>query len=127
MQSRHRVDRMRFAADRQTIDAELEFRADLLEGRVGAFTTGQAVGKNADMMATFGLSRSKIEDVTKDSTDRRADRVQDTERLLRSIRHSQNQRSPTTTVSPGFIRVVGGTSATDVPSPMVRVRRIPSR
>jgi hypothetical protein len=48
--------------------------------------------------------------VTEDSTDRRAHRVQDTKRLIWRFGHAQNQRSPTSTVSPGLIAVPSGTT-----------------
>ena len=72
----------RFAVNRQTMNAELEARRDLLQGRLGAFAAGQAVGDDADMVAAVGLSVGEVEDVTEDSADRRAHRVQDTKRLI---------------------------------------------
>jgi len=60
-------------------------------------------------VTAVGLSVGDIEDMTKDAADRGADRVQDTKRLIRSGGHDQNQRSPTSTVSPGLIGVPSGT------------------
>jgi hypothetical protein len=48
--------------------------------------------------------------MTKNAADRRARRVQDTKRLTFNERHDQNQRSPTSTVSPGLMEVPGGTT-----------------
>ena len=73
---------MRFAADGEAMDAELEARRDLRQRRLGAFAAGQAVGDDADMMAAVGLAVGEIEDVTEDAADRRAHRVQDTKRLI---------------------------------------------
>jgi hypothetical protein len=53
-------------------------------------------------VAAVGLSLGEIEDVADDSANRRADRMQDTKRLIRGLRHVQNQRSPARTVSPGL-------------------------
>ena len=46
------------------------------------FAAGKAVGDDADMMAAVGLAVGEVEDVTEDSADRRANRVQDTKRLI---------------------------------------------
>jgi hypothetical protein len=48
--------------------------------------------------------------MAEDSADGRACRVQDAERLAFHLRHDQNQRSPTSTVSPGLREVPGGTT-----------------
>jgi hypothetical protein len=48
--------------------------------------------------------------VTEDSADRRANRVQDTKRLIWFVGHRQNQRSLTRTVSPGLNEVPSGTT-----------------
>ena len=70
---------------------------------IGAFAAGEAVGDDADMMAAIGLTVGEIQDVPENAADRRARRVQDTKRLTFNHRHDQNQRSPTSTVSPGPI------------------------
>jgi len=67
----------------------------------GAFATVQAVGDDADVVAAIGLAVGEVQDVTEDSTDRRAHRVQDTKRLIGSRGHDQNEHSPTSTVSVG--------------------------
>src|SRR3984957_5312203 len=99
------------AVNGETVDAELEAGRDLLQRRLGALAAGQAVGDDDDMVAAVGLSVGEVQDVTKDSADRRAHRVQDTKRLIRRHRHDQNHRSPTSTVSPGLIGVPSGTTA----------------
>lgn len=45
------------------------------------------------------------------AADRRAHRVENTKWSVRNLGHRQNQRSPTTIVSPGRIIVFGGTVA----------------
>ena len=73
---------MRLAVNGEAMNAELQARRDLGQRRLGAFAAGQAVGDNADMVAAVGLSVGEVEDVTEDSADRRAHRVQDTKRLI---------------------------------------------
>ena len=111
MQRCHDIDRMGFPVDCKAINAEFEFRADLPEGCVRTFTASQAVSENTDLMAALGLSCSEIEDVTKYSAHRRANGMQNAERRIGRLGHRQNQRSATTTVSPGFRSVPGGTTA----------------
>jgi len=48
----------------------------------GPFAPGQAVGDKADMVALFGLTIGKIQDMAKDSADRRAHRMEDTKWLI---------------------------------------------
>ena len=84
------------------MNAELEARGDFRQRLLGAFAAGEAVGDDADVMAAVGLAVGEIEDMTEDAADRRARRVQDTKRLAFDHRHDQNQRSPTSTVSPGL-------------------------
>src|ERR1035437_3441385 len=100
----------RFAADGETMNAELEAGRDLRQRCLGAFAAGQAVGDNADMVAAVGPSAGGGQDVAEDSADRRAHRVQDTKRLGWNHGHDQNQRSPTRTVSPGLSAVPSGTT-----------------
>src|ERR1044072_2837453 len=75
----------------------------------------------------MGLSIGDIEDVAKNSADRRAHRVQNTKRLIGSAGHDQNQRSPTSTVSPGLIGVPSGTTARTEPPASVWVSVTRSR
>ena len=63
------------------MNAEHEAGRDLRQRRRGAFAAGQAVGDNADMVAAVGLPVGEVQDVTEDSADRRAHRMQDTKRL----------------------------------------------
>src|SRR3974390_935587 len=60
---------VRLAVDRQTPNAELEARCDLSKRRVGAFTAGEAIGDNADVVARIDLAVGEIENVTKNSAD----------------------------------------------------------
>ena len=113
---------MRFAVNGEAMHAKLEARRDLGQCRFGAFAAGEAVGDDADVMAAVGLSVGEIEDVAEDAADRRAHRVQDTKRLIWKSRHDQNQRSPTSTVSPGLIAVPSGTTTRIEPEPSVWVR-----
>src|SRR5882672_3993678 len=105
-----RIGRKQLAADSEPMDAELEPRRNLVKRRLGAFAAGEAIGDYADMVAAVGLAVGKIEDVPEDSADRRAHRVQDTKRLIWNRGHDQNQRSPTSTVSPGPSAVPSGTT-----------------
>ncbi len=82
MRPYQKVGGMRLAVNGETVNAELEARRDFLQRRLGAFAAGQAVGDNADVVAAVGLSVGEVEDVTEDSADRRAHRVQDTKRLI---------------------------------------------
>ena len=99
-----------FTVDGNTSNAELEARRNLRQRRLGTFAAGQAVGDDADMVAAIGLSIGNVQDVTENSADRRAHRMQDTKRLIYSLWHAQNQRSPTRTVSPGLTAVPSGTT-----------------
>ena len=110
MRPYQRVGRKRLAADREAMNAELQAWRDLRQRRFGAFAAGEAVGDDADVMAAIGLAVGEIEDVAEDSADRRAHRVQDTKRLICNRGHDQNQRSPTSTVSPGLRGVPSGTT-----------------
>src|SRR5438270_10605153 len=87
------------ARDGETMNPEFEAGSDVFERRVGAFPTGQTVRENADVMAALGLAIGKVHDVAECSTYRRAQCVQDTQRLICTRSHVQNQRSPTRTVS----------------------------
>ncbi len=71
----------RLAAHGDTMHAKREARGDLRQRGLGAFAAGQAIGDKADVVATVYLSVGEVEDVTKDSADRRAHGVQDTKRL----------------------------------------------
>jgi hypothetical protein len=98
------------AVNGKTPNAELEAGRDLGQRRLGAFAAGEAVRDDADMVAAIGLTIGNVEDVTEDSADRRANRVQDTKRLIWFVGHRQNQRSLTRTVSPGLNEVPSGTT-----------------
>src|ERR1700733_14917471 len=110
-----------FAVDGKTPNAKLEAGRNLRQRRVGAFAPGQAVGDDADMVTAIGLSIGYVQDVTENSADRRAHRGQDTKRLICILRHDQNQRSPTRTVSPGLMGVPSGTTTRIAPEPSVWV------
>jgi hypothetical protein len=84
------------------MDAELEAWRDFLKRRLGAFATGPAVGDDADVVAAVGLAVGEVQDVTEDSPDRCAHRVQDTKRLIGSRGHDQKHHSPTSAVSSGL-------------------------
>src|SRR3984893_10908072 len=115
------------AANGETMNAKLETGRDLRQRRLGAFAAGEAVGDNADVVATVSLSVGEIQDVTDDPADRRAHRVQDTKRLIWNHGHDQNQRSPTSTVSPGLRAVPSGTTIRAEPDASVCVSVTRSR
>ena len=121
MRPHQHVGGKRFAADGEAMHAELQARRDFLQRRLGAFAAGEAVGDDADVMAAIGLSVGEIQDVPEDSADRRAHRVQDTKRLTFNQGHDQNQRSPTSTVSPGLMGVPSGTTVRIEPDASVWV------
>ncbi len=87
-----KIRRVRFTANGQSMNAELEARRDLRQRLLGAFAAGQAVGDDADMVATVGLAVGEIEDMAKDAADGRARRVQDTKRPAIDNGHDQNRR-----------------------------------
>ena len=64
------------------MNPKLETGRDLRQRRLGALATGQAVGDDADVVAAVDLAVGEVEDVTEDSADRGAYRVQDTERRI---------------------------------------------
>jgi hypothetical protein len=72
----------RFTPNGQTMNAELEPGRDRGQRRFGPFAAGKAIGDDADMVAAVGLAVGEVEDMTEDSADRRANRVQDTKRLV---------------------------------------------
>ncbi len=96
-----------FAANGETMNAKREPGRDRRQRGLGALAAGQAVGDNADVVATVDLPIGEVQDVTEDTADRRAQRVQDTKRLICNHGHDQNQRSPTRTVSAGPSAVPG--------------------
>src|ERR1700754_1813500 len=110
MRPNQRIGRKQFAANRQAMNAKLEPRCDLVKRRLGAFAAGEAVRDDADLVATVGLAIGEVEDVTEYPADRRAHSMQNTKRLIWNRRHDQNQRSPTSTVSPGLRAVPSGTT-----------------
>jgi hypothetical protein len=73
---------VRFAANGEAPNAELEARNDFLERRLGAFAAGQAIGDDADVVAAFGLAVGEVQDMAQDAADRRAHCMQDTKRLV---------------------------------------------
>jgi hypothetical protein len=81
------ICRVWLAVNGKTPNAELEAGRDLRQRRLGAFTAGQAIGDNADMVAAIGLTIGNVQDVTEDSADRRAHCVQDTKRLIWFVGH----------------------------------------
>src|SRR6202171_5430082 len=105
----------RFAANGKTMNTKREARRDRRQRRLGALAAGQAVGDNADVVATVDLPVGEVEDVSEDSADWRAHRVQDTKRVIGHHGHDQNQRSPTRMVSPGPSAVPSGTTKRDEP------------
>jgi len=92
-----KITRQRLAANRGAVDAELETRGDFRQRLLGAFTAGEAVGDDADVMAAVGLAVGEIEDMSENAADRRPRRVQDPKRLTVDERHDQNQRAPAST------------------------------
>ena len=84
-------------------------------------------GDDADMVSAVHLTVGEVEDVTEDSADRRAHRVQNTKRLIWNQGHDQNQRSPTRTVSPGLSEVPSGTTTRIEPEASVWVNVTRSR
>jgi hypothetical protein len=73
---------VRFAANGEAMDAQLQARRDLGQRGVGPFAARQAIGNQADVMAAFRLAVGEVEDMTEDSTNGCAHRVQDTKRLI---------------------------------------------
>ncbi len=96
--------------------AEFQARRDFLQRGVRALAAGEAVGDDADMMAAIGLAVGEVHDVAENAADRRPHRVQDTKRLTFNQGHDQNQRSPTSTVSPGLMAVPSGTTVRIAPA-----------
>jgi len=91
------------------MDPELEPGRDLRQCRLGALATGQAVGDDSDVMAAVDLAIGEVENVTKDSTDRSAYRVQDAKRRTRILLHDQNRRSPMKTAKEEALIPIKGT------------------
>lgn len=84
---RENVRRMRLATNGDPVHAELHARGDGGKRRVGALSAGEAVGENADVVSGVRLAVGEIEDVANDSSDRRADGMQDAKRAGRGLRH----------------------------------------
>jgi hypothetical protein len=76
-----------FTPYRDAVHAKREPWFQFGERCVGTFAAGEAVGEDADLMAAFDLSLGEIEDVAKDAADRRAHRVQDSQRIGRDRSH----------------------------------------
>jgi hypothetical protein len=75
------------------VHAKLQPRRELGQRLVRAFTAGEAVGENPDMVTAIDLAVSEVEDVPEDAADGRTYGVQDAERLVGRGGHDQNQRS----------------------------------
>src|SRR3984957_1615304 len=82
------VGGVRLTVDCQAPHAELQPWRNLGECCAGAFAAGQAVGDDADMVASVDLSIGKIEDVAEDSTDGRAHRVDNAKWPLWCLGHA---------------------------------------
>ena len=121
------IARQRLTANGRAVNAELETRGDFRQRLLGAFAAGEAVGDDADVMAAVGLAVGEIEDMAENAADRRARGVQDPKRLTVNERHDQNQRSPTSTVSPGLRGVPDGTTKRAGPDASVWVSVTRSR
>ena len=87
------IRRRELARDGETMNPEFETWGYLLERCVGAFPASQTIRDNPNVMAAIGLAIGKVHDVAEGSTYRRAQSVQDTQRLICTRRHVQNQRS----------------------------------
>ncbi len=68
---------MRFPTDRHSLNTKLQARGNFGQRGLSAFSARQAVSDDADMVPPIDLSIRKIENVSKDSADRRPYRVQD--------------------------------------------------
>ena len=79
------IERMRFAMDREAVDAERKARGDFGKGGLGARSARQAVREDADLMAAIDLAVGEVEDVTDDSANRSTHCVQDAQRLRRHL------------------------------------------
>jgi len=112
--------------DRESVNTELHTRFNFGQRRLSALAAGEAIGNDADFMAQLGLAVGEIQNVPNDSSDRRADRV-DNSKWAVSREHHQNQRSPTRTVSPGRIGVPSGTTVLNDPAGSVWVMVTRSR
>jgi hypothetical protein len=87
MQPGSNIRNRRLAADGQAMHPELEVGLNLRQGLLGAVSAGERIGDNPDMMAALDLAIGEIEDMAKDSANRRAHGVQDTKRLIRGEVH----------------------------------------
>src|SRR6187551_172141 len=92
-----KIARQRLTANGGAMNAELELGSDFRQRLFGAFTAGEAVGDDADVMTAVGLAVGEIEDMAENAADRRARGVQDTKRLTVDEGHDQNQRAPAST------------------------------
>src|SRR4051794_25574161 len=121
------VGGMRLPANRNTKRTKRQLWCDLRQCGIRTLATGEAVSENADMMAAIGLPPGEIKDVAKNSADRRAHGMQNPKRSVSGCAHHQNQRSPTTMVSPGLSGVPSGTMVRTVPPASVWVSVTRSR
>ena len=102
--ARHRAEgpdvaRADLARHRESRNAKLHLRRDGRKRRVGAGAAGRAVADDADLVAARRLAAGDIEDVPENAADRGPRHMHDLQALR--IGHRQNQRSPTSMVSPG--------------------------
>jgi hypothetical protein len=88
-------------------DCELKERRELLELRFGGAAAALGVRDDAHLMAALGLQPRQVEHVAKQSTDGRAQDVEDAKRA----HLAQNQRSSTVMVSPGRTGKERGTAS----------------
>lgn len=88
---------------------KLEARGNFREGHVRALTARQVAGDDTDVMTAFDLTVCEIKNMANNTADWRSDRMKNAKWGIWSLGHCQNQRSPTTTVSPGLRSVPGGT------------------
>jgi hypothetical protein len=77
------IERMGFAVDSDAINSELHAWCYFGQSGRSAFTAGQAVRENADLVAAIGLSVGEINNVTKNAPHRCADRVKNAKGLVR--------------------------------------------
>jgi len=76
---------MGLAANGETMNAKLEPGRDFGQRGLGALAPVRLSADEADVVAAVDLSIGEVQDVTEDSTDRRAHRVQDTKRLIETM------------------------------------------
>ena len=95
----HQVGGAQFAPHGHPRNAKLHVRRDCRKRSLRARAAGRAVADDADVMPKCGLAACDVDDVTEHAADRGAGDVHDLQGF--EIGHGQNQRSETSTVSPG--------------------------